>query len=75
MYTIIFAAILPAFLLVIYIWLRDRYQREPISQILKGVAFGVVSAGIAYILESGLQIFGWTFEHLSLLYRQHGTLL
>ncbi len=62
LYTIIFAAILPAFLLVVYIWLRDRYQREPISQILKGVAFGVVSAGIAYVLESGLQIFGWTFE-------------
>lgn len=34
---IIFAAILPAFLLVLYIWLRDKYQREPITEVLKAV--------------------------------------
>ena len=51
LYIIIFAAILPAFLLVLYIWLRDKWQREPLSQILKGVLYGVFSAGIAMILE------------------------
>lgn len=58
MYTIIFAAILPAILLVVYIYLRDRHQREPLSQILRGVFYGVISAGIAYVLESMLQLFG-----------------
>jgi len=58
LYTIIFAAILPAFLLVLYIWWKDKYQREPFSQILKGVAYGVISAGLAYVLEVGVQLFG-----------------
>lgn len=61
MYILLCAAILPAFLLVVYIYLRDRYQREPISQIIKAVALGVASAAVAYGLESSLQLFGWTF--------------
>jgi len=55
---ILFCAILPAFLLVAYIYLRDRYQREPLSQIIKGVFYGVISAGIAMFLEGTLQVFG-----------------
>ena len=51
-YWVIFAAILPSFLLVLYIYLRDKNQREPLGQILKGVLYGVVSAGIAMLLES-----------------------
>lgn len=57
---ILFAAVLPAFLLVFYIWLRDRYQREPVSQILKGVFFGVLSAGIAMLLEGAVTLVGLT---------------
>ena len=53
-YSIFFAAILPAFLLVAYIYYKDKYQREPISQILKGVAYGVISAVIALLLETWL---------------------
>lgn len=49
---IIIAAILPAFLWVVYIWWRDKYQREPIHMILRGVAYGILSAGLAYGLES-----------------------
>lgn len=57
-YTILFAAILPAFLLVFYIYLRDKFQREPLAQVLKAVAYGVISAGLAYVLESMVQLFG-----------------
>ena len=57
---VLFCAVLPAFLLVFYIYLRDRYQREPFSQILKGVFFGVLSAGIAMFLESTIQSLGLT---------------
>lgn len=55
---ILFCAVLPAFLLVFYIYLRDRYQREPLSQIIKGVCYGVISAGIAMVLESVIQTIG-----------------
>lgn len=48
---IIFAAILPAFLLVFYIWRKDKYQREPINLILRGVGYGVLSAMLAALLE------------------------
>lgn len=53
-------AVLPAFLLVFYIWLRDKYQREPLSQILKGVFYGIISCGIAFVLETLLQVMGIT---------------
>ena len=55
---IIFCGILPAILLVFYIYLRDRYQREPLGQILKAVLFGVISAGIAIVMESTEQSVG-----------------
>lgn len=58
MYTIIFCAILPAFLLVLYIYLRDKYQREPLGQILKAVLYGVLSAFVAMFLEAGIQMLG-----------------
>lgn len=55
---IIFCGILPAIFFVFYIYLRDRYQREPLGQILKAVLFGVISAGIAIVLESTEQSVG-----------------
>ena len=67
LYTIIFAAILPAFLLVFYIWRRDKWQREPVSQILKGVLYGVFSAGIAMILEGLIMGLGLTPEPHSMI--------
>lgn len=55
---IICAAIIPAFLLVLYICWRDKYQREPFSQVGRGVAYGVVAAGIAAGLEFAIQFLG-----------------
>lgn len=48
---IIFAGVLPAFLLILYIYIKDKYQREPMAQIIRGFAFGIVSAIIALLLE------------------------
>lgn len=59
---IIFCGILPAILLVFYIYLRDRYQREPLGQILKAVFYGVISAGIAIVLESSLKSIGMLID-------------
>ena len=58
LYIVIFAAILPAFLLVAYIWWKDKYQREPIHLILRGVAYGVLSAGLAVGLEFVIHAMG-----------------
>ena len=52
LYLMIFAGVLPAFLMVVYIWWKDKYQREPISMIARGVAYGIISAGLAVALES-----------------------
>lgn len=60
---IIFAAILPAFLLVLYIWLRDKYQREPITEVLKAVGLGILSAFMAALVEGLLQGFGIVSEN------------
>ena len=60
---IIFAAILPAFLLVLYIWLRDKYQREPITEVLKAVGLGILSAFMAILVEGFLQGFDIVSEN------------
>jgi len=41
------AALAPAIILVLYIYIKDKYQREPLGQILKGLLYGVISAFLA----------------------------
>ena len=48
---IIIAAILPAVLWVVWIWWKDKYQHEPIAWILRGVAYGVLSAVLAGLVN------------------------
>lgn len=57
-YTIVLAAIAPAIVLLVYIWWRDKYQREPFGQIVKGFCYGVLSALLAVLLESLLMMTG-----------------
>ena len=45
--SIILLAISPAIILMAYIYLVDKKQREPIPQLLKGLFFGVISAFVA----------------------------
>lgn len=49
---IIFFAVLPAFLLVVYIYWRDKYRREPVAQLARAFVYGIASAFIAIVLES-----------------------
>lgn len=46
-WTMLAAAVAPAIILVLYIYLKDKYQREPLKQILKGMLYGVLSAFLA----------------------------
>lgn len=47
---IIGAALLPVVVLLIYIYAKDKLRREPISQILKGLLYGVISAIITLVV-------------------------
>lgn len=53
-YTVLLAAVLPPFLLILYIWWKDKLQREPFSQMAKGFLYGILSAGLAIGLETTL---------------------
>ncbi len=55
---IIISATLPALVLLYYIWRRDKYQKEPVKELLKGFGLGVCSVFIAGPLEMLLQAVG-----------------
>lgn len=62
LYTIVLAAIAPAVVLLVYIWWKDKYQREPFSQIIKGFFYGVISAGVAIAIGVVITLLGWLPE-------------
>lgn len=54
---LIFIALLPALLLLLYIYKRDKYQREPVKQILKAFFYGTGSVLVALLLAGPLTIY------------------
>lgn len=56
---ILLAAILPALAWVVYIYEKDKYRREPLPWLLRGVFYGILSAGIALLLELFIKRMGW----------------
>ena len=60
---VVIAAVLPAFVLLYYIWRRDKYQQEPVKQLLKGFGFGVLATVVAAPLEILLQQLGLAFAN------------
>lgn len=53
---IILAAVLPALVIVGYIVFRDKNRREPISQVWKGVRYGVGSALLALVFGAPFSV-------------------
>jgi RsiW-degrading membrane proteinase PrsW (M82 family) len=53
---IILAAVLPALVIVGYIVFRDKNRREPISQVWKGVRYGVGSALLALVVGAPFSV-------------------
>lgn len=47
----LFAGLLPAILLVLYVRYRDRQQPEPWSKIIKGVFYGILSIVVTIIIN------------------------
>lgn len=48
------AGLTPAIVLIIHIYMRDKYQREPISWVLRAVWYGVLCSFPAAVIESAL---------------------
>ena len=57
---ILIAAVLPAFVLIYYIYRKDKYQREPVRQLLKAFGYGILSVFIV------LWIFGPTISAVTI---------
>ena len=55
---ILIAAVAPALVLGYYIYRRDKYEHEPVSQLIKGFVFGALSVLIAGPLEQLLVMLG-----------------
>lgn len=53
---IVLAAVLPALVIVGYIVFRDKNRREPISQVWKGVRYGVGSALLALVVGAPFSV-------------------
>ena len=50
--TILIAAILPAFILLFYIYRRDKYQPEPLRLLLKGFGYGILSTILVFFIPT-----------------------
>lgn len=55
---IIIAAVLPALVLLYYIYRRDSRQPEPVGQLLKGFLFGVASVFVSLCISQPLEALG-----------------
>lgn len=51
MYTILLVAILPALVLVYFIYRKDKYEREPTRMLVKAFAFGALSALASFLIS------------------------
>jgi RsiW-degrading membrane proteinase PrsW (M82 family) len=55
-YIILFAAVLPAFVLVWLIYRKDKLQPEPISQLIKAALWGIASVFVSFLISTPLSL-------------------
>ncbi len=58
-------ALAPAFIIMIYVYFRDKYEKEPINQILKGILLGAIIIFPVGLLENYLLAFGKAYEPIT----------
>lgn len=66
--TLLTAAIMPVILLAIYVYVQDKYEKEPFRMLLKAFFFGVLSIVPAVLMEQFLSFFTPPFPILSGIY-------
>lgn len=62
------AAVLPAFLLFAFIYWKDKYQREPIGQLLLGFFFGILSCFLSLSISQPLKFLGFFPDEPTTIY-------
>lgn len=55
---IIIAAVLPALVLIYFIYRKDRYEKEPAAQLVKGFGFGALSAMASFCISIPFLLIG-----------------
>lgn len=63
--TLLLLALSPAIFLLIYVYFRDKYEREPIVLLLKGVLFGALIIFPVGLIENFLETFNPQFPALT----------
>jgi len=59
MILILIAAVLPAFVLLYFIYRKDKLRKEPANELIKGFAFGAVSAFLSFLISTPLGVLGF----------------
>lgn len=62
---LILLALAPALIIMIYVYFRDKYEKEPISLILKGILLGAIIIFPVGLLENYLLPFGKAYEPIA----------
>lgn len=57
-FIILISALLPVAILLVAIYLKDKASPEPAGQLVKAFVFGVISAGLAIVLSTLLEVAG-----------------
>ncbi len=55
---LILAALAPAAVLVYYIYRRDKYQKEPVKELLKAFGLGILSIPVSLFISTPLELLG-----------------
>ena len=59
MLMILIAAVLPALVLIYFIYRKDKFRKEPTSELLKGFGFGAISALLSFVISTPLGAMGF----------------
>ena len=59
MVMILIAAVLPALVLIYFIYRKDKFRKEPTGMLLKGFGFGALSALASFLISLPLGVMGF----------------
>jgi len=61
---LLFLALAPAFLIMLYVYFRDKYEKEPIGLILKGLLLGAIIIFPVGLIENSIKGFAVGFDKI-----------
>ena len=61
---LLFLALAPAFLIMVYVYFRDKYEKEPIGLVLKGFLLGAIIIFPVGLIENSIKDFAVGFDKI-----------